>query len=56
MGAGVSDAAAGAAAGVGSTGFDWLVLAEGAGVGLGWRKIDKCYLMDMVIRSAPLIP
>jgi hypothetical protein len=39
-GVGVSEAAAGAAAGVGSTGFDWLALAEGADVGLGWRIID----------------
>lgn len=55
-GAGVSEVAAGASAGVGPTGFDWLVLAGGAGVGLGWRKIDQCYMMDMVIRSAPWIP
>ncbi len=33
--AGVSDAAAGAAAGVGTSGFDWAVLVEEAGVGLG---------------------
>lgn len=33
----VSEAAAGAATGAGSTGFDVFVLVEGALVGLGWR-------------------
>ena len=35
-GADVSETAAGAAAGAGTTGLDWLALAEGTGAGLGW--------------------